>query len=292
MATYYINADTGNDTTGNGSSSTPWLTLSKAISSSATTDTIILQSATNAYTMSGDLNLGSRTFTGVSPSATRVDAGGASRQFIVTPASSTPTVNNIRFTNFLYSSSNKAVFYCAVPSCNLTVNDCQFDNISVYSDNNNNSGAVFLQFNNSEGSTNNINRCLFYNIKKNAAASNITCVLSAAANGAVKPITNITGCTFYISATGTTKLAYFIGTFSLYYGVYNIKNTIIYQTDTSVPFVSNTYTQTTSYSDIIGYSSAPTGTGVISSDPLFIDAANNNFKLRPTSPCIGTGTLV
>ena len=47
MATYYINADTGDDTTGDGSSALPWATLSKGITGSASGDTIFAQNSTN-----------------------------------------------------------------------------------------------------------------------------------------------------------------------------------------------------------------------------------------------------
>lgn len=50
MATYYINADTGNDTTGSGTSAAPWLTFSKAHTSAASGDTIVAQDSSNTYT--------------------------------------------------------------------------------------------------------------------------------------------------------------------------------------------------------------------------------------------------
>jgi len=57
MPTYYINADTGNDSTGTGTSGAPWKTISKAHTSAAAGDTIICQDSVAAYTW------GNQTFT-------------------------------------------------------------------------------------------------------------------------------------------------------------------------------------------------------------------------------------
>ena len=52
MATYYI-SPSGNDTTGTGTSALPWLTISKAHTSAANGDTIILKTSTTTYDFSG-----------------------------------------------------------------------------------------------------------------------------------------------------------------------------------------------------------------------------------------------
>src|SRR6056300_187691 len=54
MATYYINADTGDDTTGDGSQGNPWLTINHAVSQIADEEeaTIFAQNATAVYTFS------------------------------------------------------------------------------------------------------------------------------------------------------------------------------------------------------------------------------------------------
>ena len=49
---YYLNADTGDDSTGDGSSSTPWLTISKAHTEASSGDTIICQDSTAEYAFS------------------------------------------------------------------------------------------------------------------------------------------------------------------------------------------------------------------------------------------------
>lgn len=54
MATRYANADTGNDTTGTGTSGAPYATLDKAITVSSDNDTVILQQATTDYVFQND----------------------------------------------------------------------------------------------------------------------------------------------------------------------------------------------------------------------------------------------
>ena len=72
MATYYINADTGNDSTGDGSSGSPWLLLSKAHTEAASGDTIICQDSTATYAFTNQIFTKDLTVEGE-----QVDASGA-----------------------------------------------------------------------------------------------------------------------------------------------------------------------------------------------------------------------
>ena len=64
-------------------------------------------------------------------------------------------------------------------------------------------------------------------------------------------------------------------------------NTIVWANTPAEQIVSNSGTVTATYSDIQG---GFEGTGNISADPLFVDAANGDYSLRPDSPCIDTGS--
>jgi hypothetical protein len=75
-------------------------------------------------------------------------------------------------------------------------------------------------------------------------------------------------------------------------GVVTCKNSIFVNA-TGISFPAYTSGNgITSYSCFYSFSTTPTGTGNITSDPLFVDPSNSNFNLRATSPCIATGTLV
>ena len=46
------------------------------------------------------------------------------------------------------------------------------------------------------------------------------------------------------------------------------------------------------YSDFHNVTNSSLGSNDIILDPLLVDGANDNFELRPTSPCLGTGILL
>jgi hypothetical protein len=144
-----------------------------------------------------------------------------------------------------------------------------------------------------------LTRCLCYDIKKLSASTSASIFTAHLANNL--SVINMTNCTFYMNALTDTILTGFSWIWSAASGAltWTIKNCII-DAPTSMRYQAlgsgnNTdlsiYTIT--YSDVYNFTNTPTlGTGTITSDPLMVDPANANFGLRPTSPCINTGTLI
>lgn len=272
MSTYYI-SPTGNDTTGNGSLANPWLTLNKAYTSSAAGDTI--QCAAGTYTFVTATMSTGRTLQAATGATVVFDGGAADVNWKI---GGNWTITGIKFQNIAESNT---VFYPIIGYTNVsgvagtcTFTDCTFTNLTVRSDTASYC-SVLGTFANSGAFV--CNTCLFYNIKP--VAGGVYGKLFTRDDLTV----TLNGCTIaFVSLTDNFN---WIGD-----GVVTliIKNTIIYNgSGKTVTGAAATAT----YSDIYGITSPPTlGAGCITSDPLFVDAANANFRLRPTSPCLNTGT--
>lgn len=267
MATYYINADTGDDTTGDGSQGNPWLTLSKANSSSISGDTIFCQNATNTY-LFHNITLTGKTIQGESLSGVVFSDQGTP---VSTGWSSPLLVKNITFDGITCSSGSS---YDKAFSGSYTVENCIFKNI-VSTDtwrggffNSNNEGNFIATF----------TGCIFYNF-----SGGLFCRSSTSVH-------NIYNCVIDYSPSSSGVI--FNGQGS---GIrFVFKNNIVYDnTARNIDVMIYSCTVTSEFNCIYGsYTDMPTGTNNIFVDPLFIDPANRNYNLSPSSPCIDAGTLV
>lgn len=160
MTTYYI-SPSGNDTTGNGSSATPWATISKAHTSASSGDTIICKAGT--YTWASQAFSKSLTIQGESTPvynpATKAWTGaifsGGSGSWINTTSLS---LNRLIFLSIPATTSDGLIRF----SENLTIQQCIFTGISLAG-----GSGVNVQgsgmFN--EGITNktlSVSNCIFY----------------------------------------------------------------------------------------------------------------------------------
>ena len=279
MATYYLNADTGNDSTGSGTSVAPWLTIAKALTAVATGDTIYLQNSTAHYTWA-TATIPTITIQGQSTTSVIVDAGGAGN-YAPWTVTAGPTFNNITFTGndgtghstgqqFLSNSSSAAV---------VTFNYCIFTAITI-------AGYGLV------GQVNwTMNYCLLYNLTNVTGSQN---VLSLGGSISHSESITLVGCTFYFNKTGSAQFGYVIN--GHIPSTYTLRSCIFVNVgDAMSAFtVLTTATTNASYCDFYGTGingHVTLGAGCIAVDPLFIDPTNSNFNLQPTSPCIATGSL-
>ena len=283
MATYYI-ATTGNDTTGNGSSGNPWATISKAFTASTSGDTIICAAGT--YTWSAQTFSSTRTITGAALSnglpTTIFDGGGASVSSAARWACSggTITISNVWFRNLTlagdafgiggYSYQNATL----IALTNVVFSSITFGGVNC---------GVLGGLNATTPFT--LTNCLIYNISRAASYSSnaIFCLYGAGSAAVAVTINNLT---YYASSSSYPIALFNHGSPN----VITLKNSVM-QSVSSVAFGSGSSpTYTYSYSCANGFTSPPSGSNNITSDPLFVDAAAGNFRLRPTSPCLNTGT--
>ena len=136
MATYYVRTN-GNDTTGNGSSGTPWKTVYKAYTTISAGDTVNIGDGTYPEDNGGYLNLTGKTF--ASETIFQSETGSAS-SVIITGASSSSfntvfrNVDNITFKNLTFSGrsgiSTGNTLYCAATT---QTSNIHFENCRILS---------------------------------------------------------------------------------------------------------------------------------------------------------------
>lgn len=295
MAQYYI-SPAGNDTTGNGTSGNPWQTIAKAITSSANGDTINLSSGSFVWPVAQQ-QFSDRTFIGQGPGSTVVDGGGATVAGFYN-IYGTMVFQKIRFTNAVKSLVGNSGFFAvgnSTQSANITFSDCQFDNLTW---NDTNAGAMFLTvYSVAAAITWNFTRCVFYGNKAPTTASGTSLIW--AANGSYTTVT-ISNCTFYATKSGSQQVQIFFGQAGSGGGAgnptYTIKNCIFMESSGLNPALAGgSVTYLNCLNNLTyGWTSVPTSgwSGTITSDPLFVDAASADFRLKPTSPAIDAGVLV
>jgi hypothetical protein len=286
MATYYINADTGNDTTGDGSSGNPWLTLSKAHTEASTGDTIVCQDSTahfswESFNFSKQLTIGGESIGGAI-----FDASSATttRYQMFSGASGT-IFNKIYWTGLAISDGQDGGFRGVSGEVILTFNNCKFYGNTIINDH----SGIFCST--ADGKlTPTFNICLLYNNYGNSTAGALYCCVNASNS----PVFN--NCSIHFNATTPNDFRMF----NYYGGTYFTpiyKNTIILNDQsTSIELslaVGSVPGGEMDYTCYYGsFTQIQTGVGNINQDPLFIDKTENNYHLAPSSPCIDTGALI
>jgi hypothetical protein len=278
MATYYLNADTGNDTTGSGTSGSPWKTISKAHTSATSGDTIICQSSTAAYTWSSQTFTKNLTIQGVNSDATGVvfDALGAAFNWYI------QSILTFYYITFKNATGLYDPFYINTASKSATFYNCKFQDLATT-----NNGGFFSIFliDSVNSCSYNFYNCTFINMESTVASPTVNSIFGYYNTSGSSLV--LRNCVFHWESGVYAPGVFFDGSATI-----TAKNSVYYNVSGNTARMTGIGSSSSSYNDYYTMTSAPSGTGDITSDPLFVDAANYNYNLRPTSPCINAGTLV
>jgi len=285
MATYYLNADSG-DNGNDGSSGSPWETVAYARTQATDGDTLILQTATAHYisgtvTFAEGLTIQGET---TDPANHIVDFNAGNYSWEL--GAYTYTIKYLTFTNFNEGKSGYYPILSLTNSGTYTIENCVFRDGGVEAGTNSNyGGGVIGKGSAITNATVTVRNCLFYKIDS-AHDTNYGVLITVM--GASNSFT-LTGCTFYF---GTTETYYPAKVMALTATPNDSKNNIFYNGSGEAIEVAYSPASDGTYSCHYNMTSPPAGTGNITSDPLFVDPDNDNFHLRATSPCIDAGTLI
>ena len=298
MATYYI-APTGDDTTGDGSEGNPWYNLNYAQNAVGDIDTIICkagtyptQEAIPQSQMNGIQILGE---TG-DPRDVVLDFVGETFQWKNTGGSGanlTPSLQFITIKNASWSNPGSARGLFSSMGSGLTLNKCIFDYCGTGGDTSSTRGWGNIVTRILDLIT--ITNCVF----KDCFFWNGT----QCGYWGGQQITNYEGTyivknNLFVTTGANAPVGAIIMNACIIGETYGNqqhinKNNIYYFNDAgAILKEENTYEVTTSKNNCY-YNTDYAGVevGTITDDPLLVDPANGDFRLRPGSPCVGGGTI-
>lgn len=308
MATYYINSDSGNDTTGNGSIATPWLTFSKAHTSATTGDIIIAQEADAIYTFA------SITF-GKSLTLMAENIGDAIFDGTAGAASWTTGVYSLTLKNLIFqniTTNALGMFYMSgTANRDILAYNCIFRDTILGVNNNN--ASIFVNLAPASKITQNVNlvACSFENITTpySGIDSQIATISNnSAANGSKINFTMI-NCGIFMPAATYQLKNILQHVYPASGDILTIDNTIIdnmsgatvnfmraygnvnYQRVSNSTFQNITTPPAVFTSNLYNISTNPTGTNY-TSGLLYADVANGNYNPQRESIIAWKGRLI
>lgn len=289
MATFYIAPDGDDDN--DGSEASPWFNLFYATGSAQTntSDTIIVKDGTYAQTVGADGDsLVNRYIKSQSlnPKAAILDFDGLNTQRI--GSDSGAKIEGIKFQNMNPTNgSSRGVFNFFNGEY---IKDCIFERVSGTDGPRGRGGSFHTCGTRFES-------CVFIDCWSSSPSAFDGGIFSTTNDGFDFEVVN---CTIYFNANDIPA-EYFLPLAIIHMGdggsnrTATVSNTVTLVDGGSLDMFAEirkgngTVNVTNSCLHNAGYTGSELG--VITTDPLFVDALNGDFRLRPASPCIGTGSL-
>lgn len=292
MATIYLDLTSGNDSNDGLTIGAPKLTLVASANAADDGGTVILLDGTYNIganlksTFSKDITFRSQSG---DPSLCIINGGVNEYLYTVDPsANHTVDMSGIQFQNMFITTQNALVLGGSGET--LTVSTCIFYKVRSTS------SLRFIVGQTSLNPNITVTSCLFDNC---ANSNSNSALVGAGTSGATGGNIIVRNCTVISSPATPAKFCFNVGgagAVSL-----SVKNTIQYHDDAfastffNAPsagdnICSNNDTFTTG--GAISITNADTEENNITDDPLFVDLANQDYRLRPDSPCVDTGSVL
>lgn len=301
--TYFLSADTGNDSTGNGSQANPWLTIGKAHTEATSGDTIILLDSTNEYTWANQTFTKDLTLRGQQPDASGaiLDGNFSGIQWTI---QSHLIIDSLTFINRVAGGSwSSRMFYFNTSNVGLESYNCMYRDIEVGGRPNFlGQGFVTTNATSDEAITVRFQSNTFEDTVKSNNAS-----LGAGATlfnfrGNVDCDLRLINNTFHFGDfTGEERVEILMNVVNSAGTNVEIYNNIFYSdSNQNIALVlSNNQTFNETFDNNFYYENGtgdltniPSGNDNVNIDPLFVDKSTNNYDLRPQSTLFGQGRML
>lgn len=280
MAEYFINADTGDDIGGDGSVGNPWETFAKANTEASNGDTVNVMAATATYAFAS-LTIKALIVQGASAATSVFDGGGAAAKWDLNDVGVSVVLNDLTFRNATTVADGGCFRLFGGTDNSWTFERCITTDMDIIAGGPVRKGGLIQFKNTGSGCSFTLIACAISNIVISGTHGYIVSNSDGNADNTI----DITGCSIYLKESGATQVT------SITKAPMTVtwKNSIVMD---KVSIAIGNSTNVATYSDFHNVTGSPAGTGVITVDPLFVDPDNENFNLRPASPCIDTGVLV